>query len=137
MLLDRISGDAGEDADPFPAFASKQLMHGLVDRLAENVPQGDVDTAQRGAKYRAGEVRVAGDRLVVVIDTGRILTDEVLGEVVDGFIHDPVVRPQSGLAGANDSLVGMDLNQQATIHQVWSDFDDFHVLPPSVSHRAS
>src|SRR5205823_949954 len=65
----------------------------------------------------AGEVRVARDDLEVVLDQASVLADVVLGQLADRVVHHLVVRPQSGLAGADDPVLGVDAYEQAAVDQ--------------------
>src|SRR3712207_8609224 len=56
----------------------RSLVDWLPERLAEDVPERDVDGAHRGAQDGALEVGVARDDLVVVLDPAGVLADVVL-----------------------------------------------------------
>jgi hypothetical protein len=52
------------------------------DRLAQNVPDRDVDGAEGRADDRAHKVGVTRDGLVVVLDAGEVFADEVSGSAL-------------------------------------------------------
>src|SRR3546814_16792131 len=60
--------------------AAEQFVHRRRMVLPENVPQGDVDCAQRRHDCRAAEMGPAIHVLPVVLDEARVLADQILGE---------------------------------------------------------
>jgi hypothetical protein len=71
-------------------------------------------------------VGVAHDGLEMVLDQAGVLADIILGQIDDRLADQAVMRPEPGLAGADDPLVGVDAYEQATIHQQGRDARDLH-----------
>ena len=145
MFGDGVAGDGGEHLDALPAGAAEQRVHRLADRLPEDVPERDVDGAQRREEHRAGEVGVAGHRLEVMLDPPRVLAAEILREIVDRLEDQAVVRPEPGLAGADDAVARVHLHEQAPVDEKRRDAVDLHrcasavigPLPPARRSRRS
>jgi hypothetical protein len=57
----------------------------------------------------------------MVLDQPGVLADEVVREVVDRLEDEAMVRPKPGLAGADESVAGVDAHEKATIDQKWLD----------------
>lgn len=121
-----IADHVGEDAHPLAHLTAEQRGDRLVDRLAEDVPEGDVDRAERRAEDRAAEVRVARDRLEVVRDQARIAPDVIVREIVDRLIDEPMVRPEPALARTDEPRIGVDAHDQAALDQIRRDARDLH-----------
>ena len=83
-------------ADAVAQFAAQQFVHGHVELLAPDVPQGD---------FHAGTAALHLPQVVVVqlIDVGRVAADEHLFELLDGA--------PSPLAEADNAFVGEDFQQ--------------------------
>ena len=145
MFGDGVAGDGGEHLDALPAGAAEQRVHGLAHRLPEDVPERDVDGAQRREEHRAGEVGIARHRLEVMLDPPRVLAAEILLEIVDRLEDQAVVRPEAGLAGADDAVARVHLHEQAPVHEKRRDAVDLHrcasavigPLPPARRSRRS
>ena len=103
MLGDRRPGYIGEDLQFLAAGAAEQFVDGFADRLSKDVPQRNIDAAQRGRQDRPRKMGVARHRLEMMIDGARIATDKIVREIIDRFEDKPVVRPEPGLASADSS----------------------------------
>ena len=96
------------DADPVATRSTEQLVDRLARRLAEDVPQGDVDgRVAPGLRARA---TVAHEQVVersgVTIDLEGILAEQVRGDrLVDMSFH--CLGAQTRLAQSHHALVGM------------------------------
>src|SRR5438045_4005603 len=66
----------------------------------------------------------------MVFDPAGVFADVVLAELLDRLVHQRVVRPEPGLAGPYDPLVGVDAYQQAAVHQEGFDPLDLHRMSP-------
>ena len=63
----------------------------------------------------------------MVLDEPGVLADVVLAQLLYLLADHAVVRPQTGFAIADQTLVGVDADQQIATDQKGSDFDDFHI----------
>src|ERR1051326_2761372 len=117
--LDELVDGFGEDvvvhARLVAGFAAEQRVDGDGEVLASDVPQGDVDRAQRTHDGCAAEVGGSVQVLPVVLDAQRILTDEVVGELVDDLFGGLEVGPGADLAETDDAVVGVDLDEEVAI----------------------
>jgi hypothetical protein len=62
----------------------------------------------------------------MVLDPAGVLAHVVLAELLDRFEYEVVMRPEAGFAGADDALVGVDADEQATLDQERCDLGDLH-----------
>ena len=74
-------------------LAAQQLIHRQIDRLAQNVPQRDIDGTHRRIQRRTKEMRLPRHDLKMMLYLTRILADIVFGQRVDGLLYHAVVRP--------------------------------------------
>ena len=108
-----ITGTGVVDADPVAAFAAEQLIERLPRRLAEEVPQRDVD--------RRGGADLDADRLepevpleevpAVALDLERVLAEEIRRARFVDLSLDRRDRVE-GLAQADEALVGVDADPE-------------------------
>src|SRR5437016_171162 len=95
-------------ADDFVADeAAEQLIGWDTERLAANVPQGDVDGGHRRADDAAGwEEAASVHQLPEMLDPAGVLADDLLADVVEGA--EDRLRPavDAALADAGDAGVG-------------------------------
>ena len=100
-------------ADAIAARPAQQLMDRLLHRLAEDVPQGEIDHRRRAhLGAGAGEAQVAVHQLAIVqLDRQRVLAQQVRrDQVVDLRLHRQ--RAARGLPQSHQPCVGVDLSQQ-------------------------
>src|SRR4029078_4682448 len=76
--------DVVVDAGLVAGLAAKQLVDGHAERLALDVPEGDVDGRDRAHDGRTPEVPGAVHNVPVVLDPRWVLPDEVVAELGDG-----------------------------------------------------
>ena len=76
-------------------------------------------------------MRVARHGLEVMFDGPGILADEVIGEVLDGFEDQPRIGPEARFAEADQTLVGLDADDDAAIDETWLDPGDLHCAAPA------
>ncbi len=118
------------DAHAIPRFAAEQLPDRQVERFAEDVPERDVDRADRRHQDRPATIaRAAKHRLPVPFDFGRVLADEVALVLEDRLAHGQPFRRQRSLAEARDALVRVDLDEDvvlvaARVHHERADIGD-------------
>ncbi len=99
---------------------AQQFVNGFAEDLAADVPQRHVDTRDRRTQHRAGAVEaVHVHGLPEVLHSHRILPDDGVAEVLDGLHRRPGLALQGGLAPADDTRVGLELdkNVRAVRHQ--------------------
>ena len=72
------------DASFVAHFAAEKLVGGHAEVLAGDVPEGDIDGAERAHDGGAAEVAPTVEVLPVVLDAQGILTDQVALEGLDG-----------------------------------------------------
>ena len=98
--LDRLGEDVVVDPRLVARLAAEQLVHRHAEVLAGDVPQGDVDGAQRAHDGRATKVRRAVQVLPVVLDAQWVLADQVVRPLGDDLLGGLEVAPGAGLAQA-------------------------------------
>jgi len=91
--LDVLEGPPGSVAvgiDGLAALAAEKLVDRHAGALAEDVPQGHIDTADGVVEHRAvAPVGADKGRLPHVLDLRRVLAEyERLEETIDGRLHD-------------------------------------------------
>ena len=106
-----VTEDVVVDAGPVAYFSAEELMDWGVEMLAHDVPQRNVDRAQSAHYSRAAEVRKAVHVLPVMLDTERILTDEISSVLLDRGLRSFEVSPSSRFAETRDAGIGVDLYQ--------------------------
>ena len=124
---------------PAPELVARDAVH-----LAEDVPQCDVDAAHRRAADDVVAVPevLAEHHLPEVLDPGRVLADDQLGQILDGTDDRPRVPLERRLAPAVETvLVGDDANEHPVPHpriaDVRLDRGDLHAAPLSPSSSAT
>lgn len=110
-LLDRFLIDVAVDAGFGATGAAEQLVDGHAERLALDVPEGDVDGGDGGVDGLALEVAEPVHHVPVVLDIEGPLADQILGEALDGSAGGGDVSPVASLAVADDALVGLDAGE--------------------------
>src|SRR5262245_11303531 len=95
--------------------AAEQLVDRLIRRLAEDVPQRDLDARQHGDQRRVGALRIAAavdlapQALDVErVDAGDVAAEHVLGGGLDDLRAEAVAID---LADAGDAVVGRQLDE--------------------------
>ena len=95
---------------PVTRPAADQLPDRLAERLAENVPQRDLDSADRRIQNRpAAPARPAIHRLPVHLDIGRIVAHQIALVLLDRRGDRRLLAGDRALAQTRDSLVRVDL----------------------------
>ena len=113
-------------ADPLARLAAEQRVDGLAAVLAGDVPERDVDRAERAADGRAHEMGVPVEVLPVVLDPEGVLADQVAGPDVDDPLGRLRVAPDARLADADDPAVGRDPHEVPAAGQNALDGLDLH-----------
>jgi hypothetical protein len=107
------------------------LVHRDAGRLAEEVPQGDVDGGDgRAEDINVLEIRAALEGLPEVLDPPRLLADQELPEVVEHPVHGQLVAGDAPLAEPAEAGVGLQLDDvlvpKAHPHRESFDRRDLH-----------
>jgi hypothetical protein len=127
-LVDAVLVDVAVDARLGARRPAQQLVDRHVERLALDVPQGDVDRRDGGVLGQAGEVAEAVHHVPVMLDGEGVLALQVLGEAADAGAGGLDVAPGARLAVADDALVGGDADEHELPHVQGLDFADLHCL---------
>ena len=139
-----IAGAGVVDADLRARQAAQQLMDRLAGRLAEDVPERDVERGQAAhLGAAAGEADVGVEqRARVPVDRERVLAEQARRRrLVD--VGDRGVRPEERLAEADQALVGVHVHPEQIRELVelnGLDRGDLHALRlpcPAFALRAS
>jgi hypothetical protein len=103
----------GVDAHPVADLAAEESPDRLPQRLAEDVPQGVLDPADRGhADDPEPVVAVLGHDPQGLLDVPGVPADDHRGEVLDGADDGPRLPVQARLAPPDEAvLVGADLHE--------------------------
>ena len=132
------------EADVVAHRPAPELVAGHAVHLAEDVPEGDVDAADRRAADDAVAVPevLAVHHLPEVLDPRRVFADEQLGEVFDRADDGARVPFERRLAPApQPGLVGQDFDEDPVAHPRVADerFDggDLHDTPRSSATLSS
>src|SRR3546814_421081 len=94
--------------------------------LPENVPQGDVDCAQRRHDCRAAEMGPAIHVLPVVLDEARVLADQILGEGRNRAGGRIMEGPGTGFPETDEIIVRGDLDEEKPVHEDGLDLGNTH-----------
>src|SRR5690606_40086179 len=105
-VLERAAGRPGENRrvalDVIPRLAAEKLPDGHVERLAFQVPKGDVERAERMQLLAAGRIEVAAHHaLPMMLDPEGVETDEH----PRAFLHRPRL---AAFADAHETRFGFD-----------------------------
>ncbi len=94
-------------------LAAEKLVDRHAERLAQNVPAGDLDRRDHGAMDMAAVERYAVQQaLGQRVDAARVLADGEMPELVHAGFRRLDEAVERALADAMDTLVGMDLDEQ-------------------------
>ena len=124
--LDRLAQDVVVHPRGVAGFAPEQGIHGHAKVLTGDVPQGNIDRAQRAHDRRAAEVRRAIQVLPVMFDPQRVLADQVVRELGNHLLGSFEETPRPSFAEADDAVVGVDLHEQIAIDRLGFDTGDLH-----------
>ena len=104
-----VSGIVRVEDHLVPHLAAQQIIDRHAQRLALDVPQGDVDGRDGGREDALGREEAAPEEhLPDVFGSHRVLADEQRLEMLDGADHRKLATGQPRLADARDALVGVD-----------------------------
>ena len=118
-VLHLAAAEVAVESDVVANGPAPQLVAGHAVHLAEDVPQRDVDPADRRAADDAVAVPevLAVHHLPQVLDPRRVLADDQLGEVLDSADDRARVPLERGLAPAvKPGLVRQDLDEDPVPH---------------------
>ena len=122
IALERNANAAVVDADLVPNFASEELVHRHSSGLAGNVPQRNLDRADRRAPRL--ETAQPADAAYDTLDVGRVLTKDGI-TVVENEGFEIGLRPL-GLAETFDAFVGSDADDRVIADDGAFEVGDFH-----------
>src|SRR5262249_37077046 len=114
-------------AKGFAKTAAQELIHGAFDRLAEDVPKGNLDAAHRldGSTLAAEEDRTLVHTVNETVDLDGVLPQDTLSQpaadlVRQGRFDDRLGHQRRGidLADPDDAGVGVDLDDQRLLTAV-------------------
>ena len=115
-LRDDIGGPVA--ADPAVGLhavahaAAEQLVDRYTERLALDVPQCLVDPGDGTHQDRAATIETAPvERLPQIVDPRRVLSDQVVRQLMDGRFDRLRASFDDGLSPTDDSLVGVTLRK--------------------------
>ena len=121
-----VAKDVVVDAAAVAHAAAQQLVDGNLEVLAGDVPERDVNGAERAHHRRAAEVAPAVHVLPVVFDPQRVLAHQVAAHLLDGGGGRFQETPGAGFTQAHQPVVRMHLHQQVLIQEHRFDFGDLH-----------
>ena len=121
-----VAKDVIVDPTTVAHVPAEELVDGHLEVLAGDVPERDVDGAERTHHRRAAEVAPAVHVLPVVLDPQRVLAHQVAAHLLDGGGGGFQETPGAGLAQAHQPVVRMHLHQQVLIQEQRFDFGDLH-----------
>ena len=122
-----VAAAMGIADDPVPAPAAEQFVHRNAERFSVDVPEGDVDRADRGGEgVGAGEEVAPEHHLPQVFPAGRILADEAFAEGEDDLPDGQLAPGQAAFAYAVDPFVRLDLDEEI-VPVAAADREDFYV----------
>ena len=101
-----------------------QFRAGQVGDLAEDIPQGDVDSGDGGSSNDPAAMPevLAIHHLPQMLDPGRVFADEQHRQILDGTDDAPGVPLQGGLAPAVEAgLIGYHLDKDPVAHACVAD----------------
>ena len=106
------------DAQMLADLAAEQPPDRNSERLAEDVPQGDLDAAdRRHADDAHPPEAVLGQHLLALLDVARVLPDEERGEIVNRTDDGPRLPLERRLAPADKAgLVRLDPDEHPIAH---------------------
>ncbi len=119
--------DGGVGAERLAETAAEELVDRPFRRLADDVPQGDLDAAHRldDRPLPAEEDRALVHAVDEAVDLERVLADDALGQAAAYLVRQRRLddrlgdeRRRVGLADAGDAGVGMDLDDQRLLAAV-------------------
>ena len=112
VALSLVPG-GGESGNAVALLAAKQFVDRHPQRLALDVVQSDVDGGNRRLQHApAFEILAAIGLLPDPADLHRIAADQELAIMLDGAGHRLLATAQAAFAPTEDTLVGLDLDQQ-------------------------
>ena len=132
-LIPGIAEDVVVDPRPVPGLAAHELVHGHAEVLSGDVPEGDVEGADRAHDGGAAKVAEPVHVLPVVLDAQRVLADQVASELVDGRLRRLEEAPRARLADARQPCVGVDLREQVPVDRYRLDGGDLHGVAGSAA----
>jgi len=128
--FDRAALHVAVDPRLVPHLAAEKFIDRHAVIFALDVPQRDVDSRNRAGDRAAGEMIGPQHDVPVVLDRARIFAHQVFTVFRDGRGAGFQLTPRAGLANACDTGVGLDPDEQETVHQQGCYFSDLHCVCP-------
>src|SRR5690606_21926741 len=114
-------------------LAPEELPDRLSERLPEDVPQRDLDGAQRGHQHRSAAIARADEHAAPeALDLRRIATDEITLVLLDGGGDGRALVRERPLTEAGDALVGVELDEDEILVVAGVDQEGLEVRDPEV-----
>ena len=129
QLLGRVAEDVVVDARLVAHLAAQQLVDRHAEVLAGDVPERDVDRAERAHDPGAAKVARAVHVLPVVLDPQRVFAHQVVRPLLDDGLGRLEIPPGAGFAEPADAGVGVHLDEHVPIDQDRFDSRDLHAAP--------
>jgi hypothetical protein len=124
------------EADPVAAGTADQIVYRTTEGLADDIPERDLNAADRGNNHSGLTDLVEGavHAVIEILDVEGIFADDELAEILDGFFDDRATRPVGRIAEPDDALIGMDFDKDpgrtlaaSRAHQMSLDLGDLHI----------
>ena len=123
----------GVEPNAIAELAAEHTVERLARGLGGEIPEGDLDAAQRDqedARLRAREDVIAAELFPAMFDIARILADELLLELRDEADDRCCAGVGIGFAVADEAFVGVDAHQRRLTvigDDRGLDVDDLHI----------
>src|SRR5579859_3712424 len=124
--FDRLVEDVVVHACLVARLAAQQRIYRHAKMLAGDVPQRNVDGAERAHDRRAPKMSGAVHVLPVVLDAQRVLAHQVMSEFGDDLLGGLQKTPCACLSEPNDASVSVHLDKQISIDRQGFDARDLH-----------
>ena len=121
-LLFGTSDHVPVDTGFVPAFATQKLVDGHAEKLARDIPEGDINRTQGSHNRRAAKMRAPIQYLPVVFDSQGVLANEIFPEALDHLSRRLQVSPCARFTQPHKSLIRKNLDKEIPI-----DRQDLHV----------
>ena len=107
-----VAGNVGVKANAVAAGAAEELIDRHAERLALDVPEGDLDGANGAGQHRAAPpARAAIHRLPQAFDAGGVLADQVARQRLDGAGDGRLLAGHMALTESGDPGVSVDFDE--------------------------
>src|SRR5262245_47079279 len=118
---------------PIAILATQQLPDGSLQKLPLDIPQRDVDGADRTAQYGAAEWSHAVEVLPMPLDLARIFSDQILTKRLYYCVDGRWVGPARGLPEPDEPVLGGDADKVCAAEHERLDLGELHKVCSSTS----